>query len=151
MCNFFTCIVTTKGQVLFTEEDSHDTLIERTGLTDNLKEFVRIEYTLARGYVVDEMTIPVWYQRMVAKVREDVRKTYCKVLAPNSAMMKVRIASLNEYNAICTREQMAFDYVRWRNLCDKRWGEYWKIRKDGIQAYKAKIENFKGYVGPVTN
>jgi hypothetical protein len=55
---FFTCIVTTTGDVLFTEEDSHDTIIMRAGLIDDLKHFVRIEYTHIGGYIINEKGIP---------------------------------------------------------------------------------------------
>lgn len=46
MCNYFSCILTQDGRLLFTEDDSHSIIIERAGLDDSqvfLRSFVRLE------------------------------------------------------------------------------------------------------------
>lgn len=149
MCEFFSCIVTTSGDVLFTEEDSHDTVIERCGFNDDLKSFVRIEYTHFRGYIIDEKSIPEWYERLAAKARKDVKVTHNKVVVAYRAMKKLRTAALDEYNAICTKAaqvEIRSDYVGWMNLSNSKWRDYWEIRGKSIKEYKEKIKNVKGYV-----
>ena len=151
MCNFFTCIVTTHGDVLFTEEDSHDTIIMRAGLIDNLKCFVRVEYTPTYEYLVDEYSIPEWYERIVAKAKEDVKATYRKVVAAHSAMMKIRIEAFREYEVFCKRsasKDMGYSFSEWELHCELIWVQYRRMRVNAILDYKDKIENIKGYVGP---
>ena len=45
MCNFFSCIVTRDGRILFTESDRHEVLIFRAGLKDVgiMDHFQRVE------------------------------------------------------------------------------------------------------------
>ena len=152
MCDFFTCIVTIRGDVLFTEEDSHDTVIMRAGLIDNLKYFVRIEYTPTYEYLLDEYSIPEWYERIVAKAKEDVKATYRKVVVAHSTMMKIRSKAFEEYEAFCVRAasvDMGYSFSEWESHCEVRWLKYRRIRVKAIQHYTDKIENIKGYVGSI--
>ena len=46
MCNFFSCVATKDGRILFTEQDSHSEIIRRAGLRDDeqfMRAFVRLE------------------------------------------------------------------------------------------------------------
>ena len=69
MCDFFSAIVTRDHRVLFTEEDSHETIIARAGLTDILlhgRPWVRVELRPdgPEGWqpiLVDERTTPGWW------------------------------------------------------------------------------------------
>ena len=76
MCNFWSCILTREGDVLWAPDtDSHEDLVTRHGLNDHKlwdRDFVRIEInptnslSKSKGdwrYKVDEEgTLPVWYE-----------------------------------------------------------------------------------------
>jgi len=79
MCNFFSCIVTKDAKVLFTEVDSHEEVILRSGLHDDAMDFVRIEYTEEKGYRIDERTIQEWYERIAAQAEQAVIATYRRI------------------------------------------------------------------------
>lgn len=79
MCKFFSCIATKAADVLFCELTSHEVLISRSGLQDNLEHFVRVEYTDEKGYRLDEQTIPEWYERIAAKVKQNVIAKYIRI------------------------------------------------------------------------
>ena len=69
MCKYWSGIVTKDGKVLFTEDDSHETVIKRSGLNDcslENREFARIEVENGnmKNYRVDEFdTLPSWYEK----------------------------------------------------------------------------------------
>lgn len=144
MCNFFTCIVTTTGDVLFTEENSHDTIIMRAGLIDDLKHFVRIEYTPIGGYIIDEKGIPEWYERMAAKAKESVKVAHNKVVAAHNAMMKIRNKAFEEYKAEYKRHTSTYD--KWDMSCTQNWLKYREIKGKAIQDYKDSIVKVEGYL-----
>jgi hypothetical protein len=79
MCNFFSCIVIRTGEVLFTEYESHEEVIARSGQKDNLEEFIRAEHTAKSGYILDEETIPEWYEQIAAHAKTNVTATYKRV------------------------------------------------------------------------
>jgi hypothetical protein len=49
MSNFFSCIVTQKAEVLFCELDAHDEIVYRSGLSDDLTQFLRVVYNFLFG------------------------------------------------------------------------------------------------------
>jgi hypothetical protein len=66
MCEFFSCIATKDGRLLFTEEDHHQTTINRANLSDAslfTRTFVRLECRPPFDKVtVDETgTLPGWF------------------------------------------------------------------------------------------
>ena len=74
MCEFFSCIYTKDGRILFTESDSHEKIIKRAGLKDNdpyLRSFVRLECVPPFNTVrVDEYgTLPAWFNLVDAQDR----------------------------------------------------------------------------------
>lgn len=66
MCKFFSCIATRDDRLLFTEEDSHNEVIQRAGLRDDRliqRMFVRLEVLppFERCEVDEWQTLPGWW------------------------------------------------------------------------------------------
>ena len=72
MCQFFSAIATKDGRLLFTEDDSHETIVERAGLSDAAlyaRSWIRLEAVPSKPIGpdstwtvrVDEATTPGWY------------------------------------------------------------------------------------------
>ena len=64
MCQFFSAIATKDGRLLFTENDSHEEIIERAQLRDTelyLRHWVRIEQRPGTHMRVDETSTPTWF------------------------------------------------------------------------------------------
>ena len=81
MCRFFSCIITRMGDILFTEKDSHEEIINRAKLDDtkiNNRDFVRIECIPKENewaYIVDEKdTLPKWYTKLEGFYKDEVKK-----------------------------------------------------------------------------
>ena len=99
MCQFFSAIVTRDLRVLFTEQDSHETIIRRAELQDNdlyLRSWVRVElqpegnnwYPLR----VDESSTPAWFDDSRDTIAERV-KTIAQKVAPARAARDAAVAS----------------------------------------------------------
>jgi len=75
MCQFFSAIATRDGRLLFTEEDSHETIVYRAGLRDSalfLRHWVRIEQRpSATALTVDETSVPSWFDPPEWQTRVD--------------------------------------------------------------------------------
>ena len=81
MCRFFSCIITRTGDILFTEDDSHEDTIIRAQLDDSKitnRDFVRIECIPKENewsYIVDEKdTLPKWYTKLEGFYKDEVKK-----------------------------------------------------------------------------
>ena len=120
MCEFFSCIATKDGKILFCEDDSHEETINRANLKDNGHDFVRLEYTQGMGLRVDAQSIPEWYERSVHRIEDEVKKTYQNV-AP----------ALGDYNKIKAQA----------------WEDYKKIEAQALEDYKSRLQQIEGYVG----
>jgi hypothetical protein len=74
MCNFFSCIATRDGRLLFSEDDSHEVIVNRANLRDNdahIQHFVRLEIVPPFDKVhVDEQSIPAWYASQRVGIEE---------------------------------------------------------------------------------
>ena len=92
MCQFFSAIVTRDLRVLFTEQDSHETIIRRAELQDNdlyLRSWVRVElqpegnnwYPLR----VDESSTPAWFDDSRDTIAERVKTIAQKVASARAA------------------------------------------------------------------
>ena len=134
MCNFFSCIVTRDGKVLFTEEDSHEHVIERSGLKDDLEHFVRVEYTNENGYCVDESTIPEWYERMSAMIERNVELTYRNVKSLYDEYLEIQQPAWDKYHKIT--QPASDDY---ETIMQHAWKEYKKIQQSALD----KCNNIK--------
>jgi len=99
MCDFFSCIITKAGKVLFTESKSHEEIIARSGLKDNLEEFIRAEHTPKSGYILDEETTPEWYERIAAQAKANATATYKRVAPAWAEYERVDQPALDEYKS----------------------------------------------------
>jgi len=69
MCKYWSGIATKDGKVLFTEQDSHEEVIERSGLKDDIlenRDFVRIEVPdgdMKKYRIDEEGTLPRWFEK----------------------------------------------------------------------------------------
>ena len=120
MCEFFSCIVTKKGEVFFTEENSHEEVIKRSGFLDDEQQFVRIEYTKTNGYTLDEQTIPEWYERIAAIINRDVKTIFDKIAPARGEYEKIEVSARKEYEKIQV----------------PAWKEYGKIRASAREEYE---------------
>jgi len=103
MCKYFSCIATKDGRVLWTEEDSHEEVITRSGLKDcNLenRDFVRIEVDDGdmKNYKIDEQdTLPRWFEKRESEFYKKVESLLKKL-----AVAKPKCDAINkEYQTKC--------------------------------------------------
>jgi hypothetical protein len=85
---------------------------------------------------------------MAAKAKESVKVAHNKVVAAYSAMMKIRNKAFKEYKAEYKRHTSTYD--KWDTSSTQNWLKYKRILFNAVQDYKDKIENIKGYVGPIS-
>ena len=146
MCDFFSAIVTRDHRVLFTEKDSHETIIARAGLTDTLlhgRAWVRVELRpTAEGWgplVVDETTIPGWWDpvtdgdrvRVVAdRVRGLYATSYAARAAAHATSDATRTAAWATYEATVTAA----------------WATYQAAWAAAQATYETVIRTMDGYV-----
>ena len=97
MCDFFSCIVTKDAAVLFTEVNSHDEVILRSGVKNDTKDFVRIENTEENRYRLDGKTILKWYGRIAALAEQRVEAIYRMLQPLWSEYDKIEQPALSEY------------------------------------------------------
>lgn len=141
MCNFFSAIVLRDGSILFTEEDSHETVIARSGLKDNLKHFVRVEYNREDGYEIDERAIPEWYERIAAKAETNIKKTFAKIETFNDECMRIEESSWEDYENI-----QLIVHPNYNKIEDTAWEDYYTIHQTAMAAYISQLEEIEGYV-----
>lgn len=134
MCNFFSCIVTRKLEVLFCESDSHDEIIRRAGLDDS-GNIVRAEYT-KRDYDNRELLhaeapeMPIWVERQINVITDLVRAKFKRVYPLRAKYNKIMEPAEEEYNKIK----------------EPAWEEYNKIKKSAREECIAKLKRIAGYV-----
>ena len=126
MCQFFSGIAFRNGDIKFTEEDSHTTLIERLGLDDSKDLFTRgwVRFEVmpqGDGWApvrVDETSVPGWWDddrvafedRVLAvatrvcpawaeydRVTAPARAEYARVTAPARAEYVATIRTIDGY------------------------------------------------------
>ena len=124
MCQFFSALVTRDHRVLFCEDNSHETLIARAGLSDtqlHLRHWVRVEVRPdgdGWGAVhVDEITTPAWYDQVedgdrVIAVAERVRPAWAAYEAnlaqANAAYDAARAPARAAYEATCATAEATY-------------------------------------------
>ena len=136
MCNFFSCIVTRDGRVLFTELDSHETIISRAGLRDNhMANFVRLEVLPPfTECTVDEREIPAWFEESAEEYKDRAVQLAIKVNGLKEEYEKIRQFALEEYQKI---KQPAWE--KYENTLQPALEEYRKIQQPALEEYQ-KIE-----------
>lgn len=129
MCKFFSAIATRDGNVLFTEKDSHETVIARSGLEDDLSKFVRVEYD-GEQYTVDEQSIPEWYERIAAKAEHATTRIYKRIVPWHGEYKKIEQRALDEYEVMQRPAWDEYEVMRrtaldkYRRTLQPAWNEY---------------------------
>ena len=138
MCEFFSCIITRTGDILFCETDSHEDIINRAKLDDiklTNRNFVRIENKPTKDgweYIVDEdETLPRWYRKREEYFIDKVTELSEKVQPAMEEYLKIQQSAMEEYLKI---EQPV-------------WEEYLKIKQSAWEEYIKEIKIIEGYVG----
>ena len=159
MCQFFSTIYTRQGDIYFTEEDSHDTIISRKRLRDNslfLRSWVRVEY-VDHSLKLDETSCPSWFDRVEAEER--VRKVYKRVSAAHKAYNAAKASAREAYEAARAPAQEAYDAAiasaqeaykaatASAAIAPAR-EAYNAARASAREAYIKKISSITGYVPP---
>ena len=135
MCNYFSCIATQDGRLLFTEEDHHETIIHRAGLKDVSlirRNFVRLEILPPFDTVkVDEQgTLPAWFEEYRNSVEE---KAIALALRVDAVDAKWR----PEYDAVNAKWRPERDAV------DAKWS----AERDAVDAKRsAERAEIPGYL-----
>ena len=163
MCNFFSAIITRDGRVLFTEEDSHEEAIKRSGLADDLKHFVRVEYNEECGYQIDERMIPGWYERIAAKAEQNAKAIFTKILPLHTEYDEIERSVWVKYDEIERSAWVEYDKI-WQSAWEKygklvqparekyekieesAWEKYGKLVQPARVAYASRIKKIGGYV-----
>ena len=163
MCDFFSCIATKDGQILFCEDDSHETIIERAKIKDDGGNFVRIEYTDEKGMKVDQAGIPEWYERCCVSIEMRTRKIY-KIIAPALEDYEKIIAHAREdYEKIIAHAREDYekteapareDYKKieapaledYKKIKAHAREDYDKIEAHAWKNYKSQLQKVEGYV-----
>ena len=145
MCNYFSCIIKRDGAILFCEEDSHETIIDRAGLTDdNLinREFVRIEITPPNKnlftpykewtYTVDEDgTLPPWYCKRTKTLEKRAWKLMKQITTYKRKYLNIEQPAMEEYENI---QQLPWEeYEKIEQLACE---EYMKIQQPALEEYE---------------
>ncbi len=148
MCEFFSCIATKDGHVLFTEQNSHETIIERAKLKDddiafvrayvsdtvNQRNFVRLEILPPFTTVtVDEAgTLPDWWIEKATAMGKKAKKLAKKVGAALAQYEAVKDAALAQYEAV---EQPAL--AQYKAVEQPAWAQYQAVKQPAWAQYQA--------------
>ena len=107
MCDFFSCIATRNGRLLFTEENSHEEIITRAKLRDtdrHLQHWIRVEVTpKGDGWgpvKVDESETPGWWIEDRAAHNDRVLQLAGRVRPAWDAYEAVRRPAWDAYEAV---------------------------------------------------
>ena len=171
MCQFFSGIAFRNGDIKFTEDDSHTTLIERVGLDDSRDLFTRgwVRFEVApkgdgwEPVRVDETSVPGWWDadrvafedRVLAvatrvrpaqaehkRVTAPARAEYDRVMAPARAEYdRVRAPARAEYDRVRAPARAEYDRVT-----APAWAEYVRVMAAAQAEYIATIRTIDGYV-----
>jgi len=150
MCEFFSCVVTRKGDLFFCEDNSHEEIIDRAKLRDSdahVRHWVRVEVTPQGdgwGPVrVDETTVPAWWHEdapawegkvldLAGRVRP-AWEAYKAVERPAwEAYEAVRRPALEAYKAVERPALEAYEAVRRPAL-----EAYEAVERPALEAYEA--------------
>lgn len=160
MCQFFSGIAFRTGDIKFTEDDSHTTLIERLGLDDSRDLFtrgwVRFE-AVPKGdgwepVRVDETSVPGWWDEdriafedrvlAVAMRVRPARAEFDRVTAAAHAEFdRVRAPAWAEYDRVTAAARAEHDRVT-----AAAWAEHDRVRAAAWAEYVAAIRTIDGYV-----
>ena len=103
MCQFLSAIATKDNRLLFTEDDSHETIITHASLIDDnrlLRGFVRLEQRSADNLmIVDETAIPGWFEENREAWQARIFELYERVRPARDAYNAAVRSARDAYNA----------------------------------------------------
>ena len=149
MCNFFTAIVTKDGRVLFTKQDSHETIVERAKLKDTTllhRTWVRVEIQPKNGswgpVTVDEQgSLPGWYEDDRAAFEDKVKETAEAVAPAKAAYNAARASAKAAYDAAVAPAEAAYHAAQ-----ASAYAAYDAALASAKAAYIDKIKTIPGYL-----
>ena len=160
MCEFFSCVVVqdgTKMRILFTEENSHHTILERAGLTDADYEGGKIvmlecEPPFNTVRLDAPWQAPIWYAKKQLSINKSVIRL-AKRIAPirqkaNAEIAAIRQKANAEIDPIRQKRDAEIDPIRQKRdaeidaIWQKLYAEIDPIRQDFI----AFLRTIDGYL-----
>ena len=155
MCEFFSCIVTRDGKLWFTEDNRHETIIDRKQLrdTETCRHFVRLEvrppFATCR---LDQSLSPSWfdenrldYEDMaidLAKRIAPAYEAYLKATAPAEEVCQKAIDTA--YEAYLKAIDTAYEARQ--KAIDTAYEAYLKATAPADEAYMEFLSGIDGYV-----
>ena len=109
MCQFLSIVITRDRRLLFTEEDSHETIIKRAGLQDfntHLLHFVRIE-RVEDCTKVDETSTPGWFT--LADWQERIDELYARIAPARKRYEETCASARKVYSKTCAPAWKVYD------------------------------------------
>ena len=138
MCEFFSCIATRSGKILFTEKNSHETIIERAGLADR-GDILRIEYNDHYGFDYNPNFLLEWYARNRLYFEKRIRDIF-KIVGPaHKKCERLKAQAWEEFYKIINQN---FEF---HTLIEAQ-KEREKLGAQAQKEYKKRICKIKGYI-----
>ena len=146
MCNFFSCIVTRDGRVLFTESDRHEVLIFRAGLKDVgiMDHFQRVEVNPETFIVrVDEYERSSWLTDELLDKTVEIAK---RIKPYWESFSRAWDEAWEIYQDTCDLSSVENCVVSNSQSLDTAWEVYEKTRDDAKETYIKAISSIEGYL-----
>ena len=156
MCQFFSAVVTRDHRVLFTEENSHETVIVRARLRDtslSLRHFARVELrpdgAAGAPLRVDEPTTPRWWNPVTD--RERVRIVAARVRTARATYEATMQAPWATYETARATYEATMMQAPWASY-QAAWAAAQVTYDAAVAAdkatYMAAVQTLEGYVPP---
>jgi hypothetical protein len=155
MCEFFSCVVTRDGRLLFTEEDSHETIISRAGLRDTAtcRHFVRLEisppFTTCR---LDQSSSPSWFDENRLDYEERAIELAKRIAPAYEAYQKATATAYEAYQKATATAEEAYQkatapaYEAYQKAKAPAYEAYQKATATAEEAYIEVLLGIEGYV-----
>ena len=154
MCNFFSCLITRDGRILFTELDRHETIISRAGLRDNyMANFVRLEVLPPfTECTVDEREIPAWFEENAEEYKDRAVQLAVKVNGLKEECEKIQQSAWEEFKKIRQPAWEEYEKIvqsawkKYDNIVQPALEEYEKIRQTTLEECLESLSKIEGYM-----
>jgi len=140
MCQFFSALAFRDGSIRFSEDDSHEVIIQRLGLNDRadlfLRGWVRVEVLpdgAGWGRVrVDETSVPGWYEADRDEWAARIIGVADRVQSAMAAYEAIQQPAWAAYEAIVQSAMAAYKAIQ-----QSAWAAYEAIEQPAWAAYEA--------------
>jgi len=160
MCNFFSCVATRDGRILFTEQNHHSEIIMRANLRDtdlHLRHFVRLECVPPFDSVtVDEQgTLPGWFENERASIEARVIELAKRVASAWEQYEAVERPAREQYQAVELSAWEQYKAVerpareQYKAVKRSAWEQYKAVERPAREQYKAVLSTITGYLPAV--